>query len=190
MKKQIAALLMSTSLVLPMAAVASAESSSSDDVLINATNSDSEVSITNLGPSGNDAYFASNPSVFTDKSNDSIIKPMDTDGQNMSYKFSGVRSNIHSKDPLPVHRYGKISLTLVQTTGPASRVPAAATYQFATLDGSLKSDAILVDGEVTSPAKTITFSNVPKGTASKPVYLFIVNKTSDGREISGNGYTN
>lgn len=140
-----------------------------------------------MGPDANDEYFASSTTSLTDKSSQSIIRPMDTDGQNISYSFGPVKYDIWSKDPLPAHRSGKISLTLVQNTGPASKVPATATYQFSTKDGSLKSDVMTVYGNANNT--TITFNNVPKGTSSKPVYLVIVNKTDDFREIWGNGYT-
>ncbi|MET3212220.1 UNVERIFIED_CONTAM: hypothetical protein ABIC26_005242 [Paenibacillus sp. PvR008] len=185
MKKQIAALLMSTSLVLPIGAVASADSSSIDNSSAAVSSSNSEVQVINLGVTGNDAYLASNPPVLTDKSNDHIITPLATDGQNISYDFYRVSDRIWASSPLPTYRSGKISLTLVQDTGISSK-PAVVNYQFLTKDYNKKSEVIQVNGNVNN--QTITFYDVPQGTASNPVYLLIGNHS--GYEISGNGYTN
>ncbi|MBE0343828.1 hypothetical protein E4V51_27490 [Paenibacillus sp. 28ISP30-2] len=155
MKKQIAALLMSTSLVLPIGAVASADSSSIDNSSAAVSSSNSEVQVINLGTSGNDAYLASNPPLLTDNSNNSIITPMSTDGQNMSYSFSNVSSLVWSRSPLPTHRYGKISLKVVQDTGSRS-TPAVANYQFLTKDYKNKSEVIQVNGNVTDRSDEIT----------------------------------
>jgi ABC-type uncharacterized transport system permease subunit len=188
MKKQIAALLMSTSLVLPIAAVASADSSSIDNSSTAVSSSNSEVQVINLGTSGNDAYLASDPPVLTDNSKKSIITPMDTDGQNISYSFRDVSNQVWSSSPLPIHRSGKISVTLVQDTYSSSK-PARVNYQFITKDFKNKSDIIQVYGNIKDgDDTTITFYNVPKGTASNPVYLLIGNH-SDAEYISGNGYT-
>ncbi|AJW69190.1 hypothetical protein GMA19_01535 [Paenibacillus polymyxa E681] len=188
MKRQIATLLMSTSLVLSLASVASAESSSIDNTSSAAS---SEVQVINLGTTGNDAYLSSSPQIITDDSN-SVITPMSTDGQNISYSFKKLSDQIFSSSPLPVHRYGNISLTVVQDSG-ISSIPADVNYQFLTKDYKKKSSVVKVYGNVNG--KTITFSDVPQGTASNPVYLLIGNHTgTDGDgyqiQISGNGYTN
>lgn len=188
MKKQIAALLMSTSLVLPMTAVASANSSPAEDVSVTEISSDTEVTITNLGPSASDAFFASNPSTFTDNYSSPIISPMDTDGQNISYEFDDVSYYVWSKDPLPTHRYGKIKLTVVQTTN-IKDTSAVVEYQFTTKDGKKKSEAIQVVGNLTKKSQTITFYDVPQGTKDNPVYLLITNRTDGDVLVDGNGYT-
>ncbi|MGP0577871.1 hypothetical protein ACTP13_12780 [Paenibacillus peoriae] len=187
MKRQIATLLMSTSLVLSLASVASADSSSIDNTSSAAS---SEVQVINLGTTGNDAYLTSNPQVIT--ADNSVITPMDTNGQNISYSFRNVSDQIFSSSPLPVHRYGNISLTVVQDSG-ISSIPAEVNYQFLTKDYKKKSSVIKVYGNVNG--KTLNFSDVPQGTASNPVYLLIGNHTGtdgDGYQIkiSGNGYTN
>ncbi|TKH41894.1 hypothetical protein C1I60_21535 [Paenibacillus terrae] len=186
MKKQIAALLMSTSLVLPIAAVASADSSSIESASTAVSSSNSDVQVINLGTTGNDAYLASNPPILTDNSKNSIITPMDTDGQNISYRFGNVSSQVWSSSPLPTHRSGKITLNVVQDTG-SWGTPAVVNYQFLTKDFKKKSEVIQVNGNITGDATTITFYDVPQGTSSNPVYLFITNQTK--LSISGNGYT-
>ncbi|MEC4565300.1 hypothetical protein L8C07_05035 [Paenibacillus sp. CMAA1739] len=182
MKRQIATLLMSTSLVLSLASVASADSSSID----NTSSADSsEVQVINLGTTGNDAYLPSTPETITDNTN-SVITPMSTDGQNISYSFRGVDDHIWSSSPLPIHRSGKISLTLVQES--IRSEPAIVNYQFMTKDYKNKSEVIQVNGNIKGgDERTITFYDVPKGTADNPVYLYIGNHT--GYPISGNGYT-
>ncbi|MGG1672986.1 hypothetical protein ACIFOE_20565 [Paenibacillus sp. NRS-1783] len=192
MKKKIAALLMSTSLVLPIAAVASADSSSIESASTAVSSSNSDVQVINLGTTGNDAYLASNPPVLSDKSNDHIVTPLATDGQNISYSFRKVTDKLWSSSPLPTHRSGKITLTIVQDSG-ISSMPAVVNYQFLTKDYQKKSEVIQVNGNVNS--KTITFYDVPQGTANNPVYLLIGNHSgNDGSgypiQISGNGYTN
>ncbi|WDM23485.1 hypothetical protein [Paenibacillus polymyxa] len=92
MKRQIATLLMSTSLVLSLASVASADSSSIDNTSSAAS---SEVQVINLGTTGNDAYLPSTSQTLTDNSN-YVITPMSTDGQNMSYSFRKLSDQIFS----------------------------------------------------------------------------------------------
>jgi hypothetical protein len=79
-----------------------------------------------------------------------------------------------------------VPLTLVQTTD-SSGIPAQVTYQFSNKSGTKKSSVIQVVGNLTSKSTTITFTDVPQGTASDPIYLIIVNKVS--LPIRGNGYT-
>ncbi len=109
-----------------------------------------------------------------------------TDGQNISYSFNNLTNRIVSNSPLPAHRYGTISLTIVQDTG-LRQSPADITYRFMSTDGSLASSSVQVTGN--ENGKKITITNVPKSTSGKPIYLFIFNNRSDQLITSGNGYT-
>ncbi|MCZ1265401.1 hypothetical protein DC345_30230 [Paenibacillus taichungensis] len=190
MKKALAAFALTSALVIPSASFASAET-----VIQPVSSNQSEVTITNLGQSANDSLFASQSqaAVINKGSDTSVITPMSTDGQNIYYEFKDVSSNIWSDSSLPLHRSGSISLTLVQSTGSWLN-PATVSYQFATKDGSKKSSVLQVVGNVDSKNTTLNFSDVPKGTASNPVFLIIVNKTpknsaGNTMQIYGNGYT-
>lgn len=188
MKKALTAFALTSALVLPSASFASAES-----VPQPVSNSQSEVKVTNLGQSANDALFASQFPGVINNNDSNVIRPMSTDGQNLYYEFKQVSDNIWTDSNLPIHRSGTIKLTLVQSTG-SWQHDATVTYQFATKDGSKKSSVIQVVGNIDSKNTTITFTDVPKGTASNPVFLVIVNKTpknsaGNTMQIRGNGYT-
>ncbi|MEC0169852.1 hypothetical protein [Paenibacillus graminis] len=202
MKKQAIALLLSSAMVLPIAAVASADSSQTDvkptvtSAVETAPVAADEPIVINLGPHGNDEFLALNPSSpveWKDASrflSSGVISPLGTDGQNINWDFYDVSDKIWST-ALPVHRSGSITLKLVQTTGTST--PASINYQFSTKDYTIQSDVVQVNGNVSSPATTITITNVPQGTASKPLYLLIGNHTynSSGNKVNvqGNGYT-
>ncbi|WP_307591182.1 hypothetical protein [Paenibacillus wynnii] len=152
--------------------------------------------VINLGKHGNDEYIPLNPMSaveWKDASsflNSGVITPMSTDGQNIDWNFFDVNDRVWST-ALPIHRYGSITIKLVQTSGTST--PASINYQFSTKDYTIQSDVVQVNGNVSSPATTITITHVPQGTAAKPLYLLIGNHTynSSGTKInvSGNGYT-
>ncbi|GLI04416.1 hypothetical protein YDYSG_04460 [Paenibacillus tyrfis] len=143
------------------------------------------VTITDLGPNANDALFASIASQSNNQ-NDMIIKPLATDGRNISYSFAQVSTFVKT-DALPTSTYGTVPLKLVQYTPSKSSV-ASFTYQFSNISGTKKTTVQQVTADIESPAETLTFYNVPEGTASDPIYLFIVQKGTDNFNF-GNGYT-
>ncbi|KZE65196.1 hypothetical protein AV545_04530 [Paenibacillus jamilae] len=161
MKKQIAVFLMSTSLILPIGAVASAEQvspSSSPDII---------------------------PNEVISTSRD--VSPTATDGNNINWDFMRVSDFVKST-PLPIHRSGTVTVHFVQNSNNSS-YPAVVTYQFVSQDGVKRSTAIQRTGNFTDTAGTITFTNVPKGTEDNPIYLHIINNTGHNIQIWGNGYT-
>lgn len=171
MKKQVLATLFSLSLAIPLATTASASN----------VTENSNITITNLGNTGGVSFLNSNDN------QSSSISPMATDGKNISYEFSYVEGTIWSSSPLPTNRSGTVTLHVVQRAV-GGKGPAVVNYQFSTKDYKQQSSVIQVNGDLTSNSSTITFTNVPKGTASNPVYLYIGNHTSNA-QISGNGYT-
>ncbi|MEJ9165210.1 hypothetical protein, partial [Paenibacillus graminis] len=159
MKKQAIALLLSSAMVLPIAAVASADSSQTDvkptvtSAVETAPVAADEPIVINLGPHGNDEFLALNPSSpveWKDASrflSSGVISPLGTDGQNINWDFYDVSDKIWST-ALPVHRSGSITLKLVQTTGTST--PASINYQFSTKDYTIQSDVVQVNGNVSS----------------------------------------
>ncbi|MCL6661795.1 hypothetical protein [Paenibacillus amylolyticus] len=192
MKKILTALALTTALVIPSTSYASAES-----VTQPVSNDQSDVVITNLGGNTNYNWFSSLQKQSIKGGLDSnTIVPMaggGTDGQNMNYDFSDTWSNVWSRSPLPAHRYGRINLTLVQSTG-NDKYPATVMYTFRNKSGNKSSSSIQVVGNIDRTSTTITFYNVPQGTESDPIYLYIENLSKDNSagkrpEIYGNGYT-
>lgn len=185
MKKALTAFALTSALVIPSASFASAET-----VIQPVSSNQSEVQITNLGQNANDAFFASqSPKEVINRGGDtSVISPMSTDGERLYYSFSGLTNYVWTDSNLPIHRSGAISITLVQTSGNSS-YPAGVEYQFATKDGSKKSSVVRVVGNITDTNTTINFSDVPKGTASNPVFLLISKVSAGSVSIRGNGTT-
>jgi hypothetical protein len=197
MKKQALALALSATMVLPFAAVASADSSQTDvnttansAVAENAPVVEDEFIVINLGKHGNDEFLALNPLPPVEWKDASgflysgLIAPRSTDGQNIDWNFFDVSDKVWTS-ALPIHRSGSITIKVVQNTGTPTL--ADINYQFSTRDYTKQSDVSKVVGNITSPAATITITNVPKGTASNPLFLLIGNHT--GVKVSGNGYT-
>ena len=180
MKKKVVSLLMSSVLMLSVGAVASADSSPATTV-----DSQSGVTITYLPPSSTDSYFAS---LAKEVNNGDIISPMSTDGRNLQYDFYSVTSNVWSSSNLPLSTYGVVPMHLVQTTG-NSKNQADVSYQWCSKDFTVKSSAIRISNNISNPNLKVTFYDVPQGTTSKPMYLYIINHSTGGYSISGNGYT-
>lgn len=178
MKKPTLALILSASLLLPGASLASAQSTT--DSNDQATNSASNpIVLTPVSPS----EFKG--SINSGDRNGSGISILDTDGQNISYSFGNFRDFVRSSSPLPAHRYGTIRIQIAQSNFP-SNTPPDLTYVFQSRDGKLQSSKYRISGE--RNGDIITLSNVPKGTADKPIYLFIYNENGSSSLI-GNGHT-
>ncbi|OME28893.1 hypothetical protein BSK63_23570 [Paenibacillus odorifer] len=184
-------------MVLPFTAVASADSNQTDvnTTVISAVAEDEPIVI-NLGKHGKDEFLALNPLPPVEWKDASgflysgLIAPRSTDGQNIDWNFSDVNDKVWTS-ALPIHRSGSITIKLVQTTGTSTK--ATVNYQFITDDYTIKSDVVQVVGNISSPATTITITNVPKGTALKPLKLLIGNHSYNASNIKvnvqGNGYT-
>ncbi|WP_411347921.1 hypothetical protein [Paenibacillus sp. WLX2291] len=180
MKKTTMVLILSTSMLLSGASLASAQSTT--DSTDQATNSASNpIVLTPVSPSD------FNGSINSGNVKGSVMSPLDTDGQNISYSFGHFTDYVRSSSPLPAHRYGTIRLQIAQTTN-TDKNPANLTYVFQSTDAKLKSSNYVVSGN--KNGDIITFTNVPKGTADKPIYLYIYNtNTSSTVRLSGNGHT-
>ncbi|WP_322907672.1 hypothetical protein [Paenibacillus campi] len=178
MKKNAATLILFVSIFLSSMSMVSAQSSTE-----NTYNTNSATNPTVLNPVTPGSF---NSPLTPAPTKNSGIGILATDGQNMSYSFNNLTNRIISNSPLPGHRYGTISLNIVQDTG-LRQSPADITYRFMSTDGSLASSSVQVAGNING--KTITIRNVPKATSDKPIYLFIFNNRSDKLITSGNGYT-
>lgn len=177
MKKTTVALFLSTSVLLSTTSVALAN----DSTTVSQETYKVENQGTNLVNSNDfKGSFLPNSPV------NSGIGIMATDGTNMSYDFSNVTNEIRSSSPLPAHRYGTISMRIVQDTS-LNNYPADMSYRFSSTDGSLRSNSIRVQGN--KNGEIITFTNVPKPQNGKPIYLFIYNNRTDKLITSGNGVT-
>jgi len=193
MKKQLFALAMSTALIVPTTTSVFAETAPvANESNSEATIDSSNVVITTLPPEAGKILPSTNESGFQFSKSAGTFTPQSTDGQNLFFDYGPVSNQVRST-ALPAHRSGQISLKLVQTTLDNSN-QAYVQYQFANQSGSKKSSVIAVSGNISSPARNITFTNVPKGTASDPIYLYITNaipKNSGGYRpsITGNGQT-
>ncbi|OAB46530.1 hypothetical protein [Paenibacillus antarcticus] len=191
MKKQIVSLLMSSVLVLSIAGVASADGGNLTSPLANstsATTSHSSIAI-DLGPNANDDLFASGAisNYINSQKNHTNVSQRATDGRNMSYTYNNLY-NFITTDFLPLQTYGNVPLQVVQTSD-STTYKANVTYQFANESGTKRSTVFQIPGNITETAQLMSFTNVPQGTASDPIYLIIVNKTANALKIRGNGHT-
>jgi hypothetical protein len=155
---------------------------SAADTTTTATTTPGSVTVTDLGKN---AIFSSNASQAKDQDS-IIIRPMATDGRNISYDFAHV-SNFVKTDALPTSTYGSVPLKIVQWT-PSSSTIAAFEYQFSNASGTKTSTAKEVVGDIQTSSYTLYFTDVPQGTASDPIYLYIRQAGTDNNNY-GNGYT-
>lgn len=113
-----------------------------------------------------------------------LVTPYSSDGVNIYIKYTEVDGFIRSS-ALPLKTYGTVPLTFIQNC--LANQTAEVSYHFANASGTKKSSVFQVKGNYTSTAGFHTFTDVPQGTASDPIYLYVINKT--GYTIYGNANT-